>query len=477
VVGTGLFFSFSSAVVISWRLSSDHLRSLNSLKRLGSLHVLYEYLHDWRKAFPCGFKTLDKGDICQQLGQSVELATWAVETAFRDTLTRLVESVQECGSSRKELVLRRALKAIERFEGIAKHPGLVNESNKIHSTILQQLIAIAQAEDDIAEIAILRAELHKLDSLQEGCSDAGKNKSLAEALKSSARLACEMLQELNMPAAVRTTLKLTRRTTLPTAHRAMHAGFQEAARVLSEQNDSEPVLPEILGRSILHIAVETGSLKILPFLLEQTPGFLNSRDTLMRTPLLIAASKGDLPAFNKLIAAGADIRARDMASRSVLNHACAAGSFTMVETLLREGAEVNDDTLGASSPLCEAASRGHYDICLLLLEHGDCADHLDMAAELAEKNGHHPVATLLQQNALLHSAGGLTLMREGMSSGSTPLYNFSNHFFDGAPQDWDTGTNLDVSSESSHASTSERMSETFDSGFGPPASNSFGSKC
>jgi hypothetical protein len=52
---------------------------------------------------------LDKDDLCQRLEKSIELANWAVETAFRDTLTRLVESAQESFALQQELVLRRAL--------------------------------------------------------------------------------------------------------------------------------------------------------------------------------------------------------------------------------------------------------------------------------------------------------------------------------------------------------------------------------
>src|SRR5271155_4832289 len=96
--------------------AADIFYSLAGLKRLGALHVLCEYLHDWQKALPSDFKSLDKDDLCQRLEKSIELANWTVETAFRDTLTRIVESAQE--SVQKELVLRRALKAVERFENV-----------------------------------------------------------------------------------------------------------------------------------------------------------------------------------------------------------------------------------------------------------------------------------------------------------------------------------------------------------------------
>jgi hypothetical protein len=457
--------------------------SLAGLKRLGALHVLYEYLHDWRKALPSGFKTLDKDDLCQRLEKSIELANWAVETAFRDTLTRLVESAQESFALQQELVLRRALKAVERFENVAKRPGLVDGAQKIHSKILRFLIAIAQAQDDIVEVTHFQGELSILDGLDEGHGDTGRNETLARSLQNSARLACDVLWDLNMPADVRRTLAFTRQTTLRTAHRAMHAGFEEVAKSLSfDKNEVESLLPEILKRSLVHMAVETGSLKLLPSLIKQNPGLLNSRDALRRTPLLIAAAKGDLAAYDILVKAGADIRVRDLASRSVLNHACASGSFKMVQKLLKGGADINDDVFGVSSPLFEAASRGHYEICLLLLDHGDCANHLTKAAQLAEKNGHHNVAALLQQNTALYSKSGLSLLRDGLSSRSTPVYSSADQMFDDLsppqPPQWEMGSAFEMSCESSHSSSSEAMFEpSFDSGFGSSAMDGFGDKC
>jgi Ankyrin repeats (3 copies) len=438
------------------------MRSLAGLKRLGALHVLYEYLHDWRKALPSDFKALDKDDLCQRLEKSIELANWAVETAFRDTLTRLVESAQESFALQQELVLRRALKAVERFENVAKRPGLVDGAQKIHSKILRHLIAIAQAQDDIVEVTHFQGELSILDSLDQGHRDTDLNETLAQSLQNSARLACDVLWDLNMPPEVRNTLAFTRQTTLRTAHRAMHAGFEEVAKSLSSnRSEADSLLPEVLKRSLVHMAVETGSLKLLPYLIKQNPGLLNSHDALNRTPLLIAAAKGDLAAYDILVKAGAFIQVRDRASRSVLNHACASGSFKMVQKLLKGGANINDDVFGVSSPLFEAASRGHYEICLLLLEHGDCANHLTKAAELAEKNGHHNVAALLQQNTALYSKSGLSLLREGLSSRSTPSYTYPDQLFDDlspqqAPQ-WDMGATFEMSCESSHSSSSEPM--------------------
>ena len=441
--------------------------------------MLYEYLHDWRKALPPDFKALDKDDLCQRLEKSIELANWAVETAFRDTLTKLVESAQESFALQQELILRRALKAVERFERVAKRPGLVDGAQKIHSKILRHLITIAQVQDDIVEVTHFQGELSILDSLGEGPGDSGLNETLAHSLQSSARLACDVLWDLNMPAEVRNTLAFTRQTTLRTAHRAMHAGLEEVAKSLSQRKEADSLLPEVLRRSLVHLAVETGSLKLLPSLIKQNPGLLNSRDALKRTPLLIAAVKGDLAAYDILVKAGAEIRVRDLASRSVLNHACASGSFKMVQKLLKGGADIDDDVFGVSSPLFEAASRGHYEICLLLLEHGDCANHLTKAAELAENNGHHNVAALLQQNTALYSKSGLSLLRrDGLSSRSTPVYSCPDPMFDDLsppqPPQWDMGQPFDISCDSSHSSSSESMFDTsYDSVFGASVLDNF----
>lgn len=465
---------------------ADILRSLAGLKRLGALHVSYEYLHDWKKALPSDFKAMDKEDLCQRLEKSIDLANWMVETAFRDTLIKVVELAQESSALQQELVLRRALKAVERFENVAKRPGLVDGAQKIHSKILRHLIAFAQTQDDIVEVTHLQGELSILDSLDEGHSDINLNETLAESLRNSASLACDVLWELNMPPEVRNTLSFTRQTTLRTAHRAMHAGFEDVAKTLSsDRNGVETLLPDVLKRSLVHMAVETRSLKLLRVLIKQNPGLLDHRDALQRTPLLIAAAKGDLAAYDILIKNGADIHARDMSSRSILNYACASGSFKMVESLLKRGANIRrDNPFGVSSPLFEAASRGHYEICLLLLEQGDCANDLTQAADLAEKNGHHTVATLLQQSKALYSKTGISLLQDGLSSRSsnrsTPGYNYPDAMCDDLvslpqPPSWDMGIAFEMTCDSSHSPLSEPMFETpFDSAFSSSNLDGFG---
>ena len=353
------------------------------------------------------FKSLDEDGHCQRLEKSIELANWAVETAFRDTLTRIVESVHESLALQQELVLRRALKAVERFENVAKRPGLVDGAQKTHSKILRQLIAITQAQDDVVEVTHFQGELSILDGLGEGQVDTYLNEGLARSLRNSAGLAYEVLWTLNMPAEVRNTLAFTQQTLCP-AHRAMHAGFEEAAKaLLFERSDVASLHLEALNRSHVHIAVETGSLKLLLPLIEQNPSLLNSRDALGRTPLLIAAAMSDLAAYDILVNAGAEIWAGDMATRCVLSHACASGSFEIVQKSLKGGADIDGDIFGVLSPLCAAASRGHYEICLLLLEHRDCADQLMKAAELAENNGHYNVAALLRSKSGTSLSGHL----------------------------------------------------------------------
>jgi ankyrin repeat protein len=153
----------------------------------------------------------------------------------------------------------------------------------------------------------------------------------------------------------------------------------------------------------------------------------------------------------------------------------------MVQKLLRHGADINDDTFGVSSPLFEAASRGHYEICLLLLEKGDCAEHLSEAADLASENGHHNVAILLQQNTFLHSRSGLSLLRDGSSAKSTPVYSCAEPIFENPtpfkftspqPQQWAA---FEASCGSSHSSSSDSMFDPLfdDSGFGSSAVDTF----
>ena len=263
---------------------------------------------------------------------------------------------------------------------------------KIQSTLLRDLIATADAEGDAVEVAHLQEELSALSSP----TDNDLHDAITKSFLDLAHLASGVLHGLAIPENYLEALGFTNDLSLPTAHRAMHAGFEKiAAKLLFESVERIHRLPDILGRSTIHIAVETGCLQILRCLLEQNPKACDLRDDLQRTPLLIAAWKGQLVAFNMLLEAGADITARDLSNRTSLNYACSQGNVPIVEKLLAKGADVADCTMDNLPALCEAATHGRYGVCLVLLKLPRCVNQICPAAKCAAENGHDKLAELI----------------------------------------------------------------------------------
>ncbi|HZI20007.1 MAG TPA: ankyrin repeat domain-containing protein [Pyrinomonadaceae bacterium] len=60
-----------------------------------------------------------------------------------------------------------------------------------------------------------------------------------------------------------------------------------------------------------------------------------------RTPLMLAAFKGDLPAVRRLLAEGADVNARDEVGDTALMFAAFRGHEAIVNLLLSRGANVH----------------------------------------------------------------------------------------------------------------------------------------
>ena len=364
---------------------------------MGVLQILHTYFQDWEWGLPFNFSSHDSIDLCQQRRVSLHVVTAVIKSNFRQTLTALFGELQGTPLMFKQDILRRAHKIIERFERLPVRRESIERSDsvaaKIQSTLVRELIDVAGAQDDAAEVAHLREELSALISPDDNDMQDALTRSFVEL----ARLASGVLQSLAISESDLAALGFTDQLVLPTAHRAMHAGFEKiAVKLLSKCVEPDCRLPDVLGRPTIHIAVETRCLQILRYLLEQNPKACHWRDSLQRTPLLIAASKGELAAFEILLEAGADIAARDLSNRTSLNYACSQGNVSIVEKLLAKGADVNDHTLNNLAALPQAATCGHYGVCTILLMSQQCVNQMGTAAKCAEANGHNRVVELIR---------------------------------------------------------------------------------
>jgi hypothetical protein len=391
--------------------------SLEKLKAMGKLEILHTYLQDLEQGLPDNFKSHDSVDLCRQRRFSLNVVTAVIKSSFRQTLTALSRELEGTPLRFRECILRRALKIIERFERLPMRQESVQRADlvaiKIQSTLLRDLITAAGAESDTVEVAHLQEELSALGSP----TDNDLHDALTKSFLDLAQLASGVLQGLAIMESDLAALGFTDELSLPTAHRAMHAGFEKiAAKLLFESVEWNHRLPDILGRSTIHIAVETGCLQILRRLLEQNPEACDLRDDLQRTPLLIAAWKGQLAALDMLLEAGADVTSRDLSNRTSLNYACSQGNVPIVEKLLAKGADVADSTMDNLPALCEAATHGHYEVCLVLLNIPRCVNQMCPAAKCAAANGHDKLAELIHNHIrMLNMKQGLLYVQEHAS--------------------------------------------------------------
>src|SRR5258705_4759015 len=88
------------------------------------------------------------------------------------------------------------------------------------------------------------------------------------------------------------------------------------------------------------------------------------------TPLLTAIYRGDLPAVDRLIAAGANVRAANREGVTPLSMACLDGDLRIVERLLAAGADANERGPNGETPLMFAARNGRVDVVRRLVAAG-----------------------------------------------------------------------------------------------------------
>jgi len=131
---------------------------------------------------------------------------------------------------------------------------------------------------------------------------------------------------------------------------------------------------KFLAISSLFFAIESGSLQIVQYLIEQGSN-VNSCDSLGRTPLLIAIERlKDVQCINIvqfLISKGANVEKGDTSDNDFppLHASCRTGNKDVAKLLIKAGADINkrDGNLGWT-PLHWAAASGVTDVVNLLLE-------------------------------------------------------------------------------------------------------------
>ncbi len=130
-----------------------------------------------------------------------------------------------------------------------------------------------------------------------------------------------------------------------------------------------------------------------------------SQPTDTAPPLVEAASRGDLPTLNALLARGDSPHSRDACRWTPLMKASLGGHGALVERLLLAGAEVDAEDQGGYTALMLAASNNHVEVIERLLEGGAQINHQERtngwtALIWAANRGHQAaLSTLVRQGA------------------------------------------------------------------------------
>ena len=138
-------------------------------------------------------------------------------------------------------------------------------------------------------------------------------------------------------------------------HAAIARGDLELAILLIDHGASLEASRNAWGMRPLHRAVNYKSPKFVSLLLDRGAK-VDARDSLGRTPLLIAARLGDAETARRLLDRGADVNATAMMNYTPLHWAIYFDRRELFNLLLDFGADVNLLTMHGEGPLHLAAS-------------------------------------------------------------------------------------------------------------------------
>lgn len=152
--------------------------------------------------------------------------------------------------------------------------------------------------------------------------------------------------------------------------------------------------------------------------------YLDSRDNLLKTPLMEAATVGSIDCCVQLIKSGARVDARRPNGWRPLLYACVEGHAEVAELLLRAGASACDPNAEGATPLHLATRTPNHACIAILLSHGAdpsaLSDNLRGAWQAAAARGHVESLRLLHEAGApvcLGDKGALTIAHEAAGAG------------------------------------------------------------
>lgn len=147
----------------------------------------------------------------------------------------------------------------------------------------------------------------------------------------------------------------------------------------------------------LFVAIKQDDATATALLLAKKPALVLARNDKGATPLILAASRGNLPIVKLLLAHKAQVDARvsgpTLQGQSALHLAAARGDLEIMRALLAAKANPNVTDSVKATPLHEAAIRGQVKAVALLLKH-------QAQIDARQNNGLTPLVLAITENKL-----------------------------------------------------------------------------
>lgn len=161
------------------------------------------------------------------------------------------------------------------------------------------------------------------------------------------------------------------------------------------QRGFDPNTPSPDGLTGLFMALQDGSLKVVPVLVAWPATQVETRTLKDESPLMMAALKGHLEIAKALIARNADV---NKTGWTPLHYAATGGHIAMIELLLENHAYIDAESPNGTTPLMMAAQYGSTQAVKLLLESGadpGLKNQLGLSAMDFARRGSRPDAVQL----------------------------------------------------------------------------------
>ena len=124
------------------------------------------------------------------------------------------------------------------------------------------------------------------------------------------------------------------------------------------------------GRTPLHLAAAKGDTDIAELLVKGGADVNAKSDTLGTTALIVAIQNGHRDTAKLLVANGADVNAKGVENQTALHCAAKRGDVGIGKILMAQGAQTEAKCEHGGTPLAWAAYEGQAEFAALLIEHG-----------------------------------------------------------------------------------------------------------